>query len=102
MELFVYGTLLDDAVVQDVAGRRFPKHAAQLAGYHRYAPANQYPYIVAADGSVVDGAVLCDVDAAALQAFDSYEDEGRLYRRIEVTVRVAGEPRRAFVYVAAR
>ena len=50
----------------------------------------------------MDGALLCGLDQDALQAFDSYEDEGRLYRRIEVTVTVDAQPRRAFAYVAAR
>lgn len=102
VDLFVYGTLLDDAVVEQVTGRRFLKDVAQLAGYRKCAPADQYPYIVAADDCIVEGAVLCGVDSDALRAFDSYEDEGCLYRRIEVTVSVGGQPRRAFVYVAAR
>ena len=102
VDLFVYGTLLDDAVVEQVTGRRFVKHAAELVGYRRYTPANQYPYIVPANDCTVEGALLCEVDSVALQAFDSYEDEGRLYRRVEVTVGVAGQPRRAFVYVAVR
>jgi gamma-glutamylcyclotransferase (GGCT)/AIG2-like uncharacterized protein YtfP len=50
---------------------------------------------------MVDGFVLRRIDGDALRAFDEYEDEGRLYRRVEVTITVAGRPQRAFVYVAA-
>lgn len=102
VDLFVYGTLLDDALVERLAGRCFPKHTAQLAGYRKFTPAGEYPYIVADDDSTVEGALLCGVDSDALQAFDLYEDEGHLYRRVEVTVSLAGKPRCAFAYVAAR
>lgn len=102
MDLFVYGSLLDDAVVVQVTGRRFPKRGAQLPGYRKHTPKGSYPYIVPDDDEIVEGFVLEEIDGRALQAFDEYEDEGRLYRRVEVTITVAGRPQRAFVYVAAR
>jgi gamma-glutamylcyclotransferase (GGCT)/AIG2-like uncharacterized protein YtfP len=102
VDLFVYGTLLDDTVVQQVTGRRFPKHAARLSDYRKFTPDSGYPYIVADEGGAVDGALLCGLDQDALRALDSYEDEGRLYRRIAVTVTVGAQPRSAFAYVAAR
>lgn len=102
LDLFVYGTLLDDTVVQQVTGRRFPKCAARLSGYRKFTPDGGYSYIVASEGGVVDGALLCGLDQEALQALDGYEDEGRLYQRIAVTVTVAAWPRRAFAYVGSR
>ena len=99
--LFVYGTLLDDARVEAVTGRRFPRRTARLEGYERIAPNGGYPYIVARAGSVVDGALLDDVDAASLRALDTYEDEGRLYVRRAVTVVVDGEPVACETYVGA-
>lgn len=102
MNLFVYGTLLDDVVVVDLTGRRFPRRAALLPGYRKHTPADGYAYIVADDAAEVAGVVLQEIDAAALRAIDRYEDEGRLYTRVEVTIRVAGEAQRAFVYVAAQ
>ena len=102
MDLFAYGTLLEDAIVAQLTGRCFPKRAARLLGYRKHTPAGGYPYVVPDDNGVVDGCVLQGIDADALRAFDEYEDEGRLYRRVEVTITVAGLPQRAFVYVAMR
>lgn len=101
VDLFVYGSLLEDAVVVQVTGRRFPKRPAQLPGFRKHTPTDSYPYIVPDDDGMVDGFVLQRVDGDALRAFDEYEDEGRLYRRVEVTITVAGRPQHAFVYVAA-
>ena len=102
LDLFVYGTLLDDTVVQQVTGRRFPKRAARLSGYRKFTPDGGYPYIVAHEGGAVEGALLCGLDQDALQALDRYEDEGCLYRRIEVTITIDARPRRAFAYMAVR
>ena len=103
MNLFVYGTLRDAALVRRLTGRSFVVEAAVLRGYRRFAPAGSYPYIASDPAGEVDGDVLRDVDAAALQAFDAYEDEGRLYRRVEVRVTIAGrsEPAQAYVGLAA-
>lgn len=98
----MYGTLLDDTVVQQVTGRPFPKRAARLSGYRKFTPDGGYPYIVENEGAAVDGALLCGLDDVALQALDRYEDEGHLYRRIAVTITVDARPQRAFTYVAAR
>ena len=102
VDLFVYGTLLDDTVVQQVTGQRFPKRSARLSGFRKFTPDGGYPYIVANEGDAVDGVLLCELDRGALQALDRYEDEGRLYQRVEVTVTVDAQSRRAFAYVAAR
>jgi gamma-glutamylcyclotransferase (GGCT)/AIG2-like uncharacterized protein YtfP len=102
MDLFVYGSLLNDAVVVQVTGRRFPRRAAQLRGYRKHTPSGCYPYVVPDDDGMVNGVVLQGIDGDALQAFDAYEGEGQLYRRVEVTITVAGRPQHAFVYVAVR
>ena len=100
MDLFVYGTLLDDAVVAQLTGRRFPKQSARLGGYRKHTPAGGYPYIVPDVDGAVDGVVLSGIDDDAVRAFDEYE--GHLYRRIAVTVTVGAQPHHAFVYVAAK
>src|SRR5262245_30603977 len=97
--LFVYGTLLDDARVKTVTGRRFPRRTARLDGWERIAPTGGYPYIIARPGAVVHGALLEDVDADSLRALDRYEDEGRLYVRRPVTVIVDGEAVACETYV---
>jgi Gamma-glutamyl cyclotransferase, AIG2-like len=44
--------------------------------------------------------LLDDVDADALRALDAYEDEGRLYRRLAVSVSVDGRPTGCHAYVS--
>ncbi len=102
LPLFVYGTLLDDTQVRAVAGRTFARRPAVLAGHRRVWPRGGYPSIVADPDASVAGDLLEGVDDAALQAFDTYEDEGRLYRREEATVTSGGEAVRCFVYRARR
>ncbi len=99
MTFFVYGTLMDDAVVRQVTGRVFQREAAVLRGYRRVQPARGYPYIVSDAQAEVHGVALRDVDSAALLAFDRYEDEGHLYQRTEVTVMVGQAQERALTYV---
>lgn len=98
VDLFVYGTLMDDALVMQLTGRRFRKEPARLPAYRKVAPEDDYPYIVRDGACVVEGFVLCDLDEEALRAFDLYEDE-RLYRRAPVTVDLGGTPRECLVYV---
>jgi gamma-glutamylcyclotransferase (GGCT)/AIG2-like uncharacterized protein YtfP len=99
MDLFAYGTLMDEALVFELTDRRFQKHPARLVGYRKLSPQRGYPYIIPDHDGVVDGVVLHDVDADALRAFDRYEEEGRLYRRTEVIVTIAGRPTPAWTYV---
>ena len=97
--VFVYGTLMDDALVLSLTGRRFRKQAAVLIGYGKRTPAGGYPYVVPGAGEMVEGFVLHSVDAEALHRFDQYEVEGQLYRRTDVTVLIDGEPHASVVYV---
>ena len=98
MDLFVYGTLMDDALVVELTGRSFRKERARLPGYRKVTPEGDYPYIVPDAAETVEGLVLRDVDDEALRAFDVYEDE-RLYLRREVTVTIAGDRQTCIAYV---
>ncbi len=98
MDLFVYGTLMDDALVRELTGRTFRRDPARLPGYRKMTPEGDYPYIIADSAESVDGLVLCDVDEQAMRAFDLYEDE-RLYLRRQVKVVVAGKRRNCIAYV---
>jgi gamma-glutamylcyclotransferase (GGCT)/AIG2-like uncharacterized protein YtfP len=98
VNLFVYGTLMDNALVLELTGRSFRKAPAQLPGYRKVTPEGDYPYIVPDAAEAVQGLVLRDVDDEALRAFDAYEDE-RLYLRREVTVSVAGARQACMAYV---
>ncbi len=100
MHLFVYGTLRDLSLVRSLTGRAFASEPAVLPDFERVEPPGAYPFVVARLGHQVDGRLLCDLDAAALAALDAYEDEGRLYRREQVSVRLAdGRMRECFTYV---
>jgi gamma-glutamylcyclotransferase (GGCT)/AIG2-like uncharacterized protein YtfP len=107
--LFVYGTLVDPARLDEVLGHRHngERLRAQLNGYHRVVNERYpYPFIVLAEGGVVDGVVLEDLSADDLHMLDRYEevDEGVYYREMaEVEVWGCGPstPRAlAYVYVA--
>jgi gamma-glutamylaminecyclotransferase len=100
--VFVYGTLMDDALVAELTGRRFCKAAATLTGYRKEMPSNDYPYVVPDADARVDGFLLYDVDADALRRIDHYEDEGELYRRTEVVVSVGAGREHAWIYLGAR
>jgi len=97
--LFVYGTLRDAALVRRLTGHDFVAEAATLPGYRRHEPPGSYPYITPDPAAKVHGVVWRNVDADALRAFDAYEDEGRLYRRVDVWVTVAGRREPAHAYV---
>jgi len=100
--LFVYGTLLDEAQLRAVTGRCFDTRPAQLPGHRRVWPHGRYPHLVADPSATVDGLLLDDVDARALAALDTYEDEGRLYVREQTVVSCGGQPVPCWVYRARR
>ena len=99
VRLFVYGTLMDDALVVTLTGRRFVKESAVLVGYRKLMPDGGYPFIAPEAGAVVEGFLLRDLDAAALRALDRYEDEGRLYRRTAVVVSTTARQEACMTYV---
>lgn len=99
MNLFVYGTLMDDEFVVRLTGRRVPREAAVLSGYQKIVPEGGYPYLVPDADGKVDGFLLRDVDSESLRLFDQYEDEGRLYRRTAAIVSVAGRQQHCMTYV---
>jgi gamma-glutamylcyclotransferase (GGCT)/AIG2-like uncharacterized protein YtfP len=86
VSLFVYGTLLNDALVRQLTGRVFPKRSATLDGFERIAPPGDYPYITHRAGARVEGCLLDGVDAASLARFDAYEGDGYVRTTVEVTV----------------
>lgn len=90
MRLFLYGTLLDPAIL---AGRSGDPHlsarcaAATLRGWRRVAlPHVPWPTLRRDRAGAVTGAVV-DVDAAAARRLAAYE--GSLYRLVPVVVATA-------------
>src|SRR5881628_859989 len=98
--LFVYGTLLDEARLEHLTGRRFSRRRAALEGFARAVAAHGHPTIVPQAGGRVEGVLIENVDAASLAALDAYEDEGRLYARRPAEVLVDGERIGCEVYVS--
>ena len=88
MDLFVYGTLLDDDVRRAVLGavaQRSLLVPARLAGWRRvYLRGRHYPVIVPHKDSVVAGALLLDLAASSVSRLSRFE--GPEYRLAGLTV----------------
>lgn len=99
VDLFVYGTLMNEELLYSLTHCRFSPSEAELAGFERFAPLNGYPYIVPKQGRTVRGLLLHNVDEASLAILDDYEEEGVLYHRrpVEVTVGERRFPCEAYV-----
>lgn len=91
VDLFVYGTLMDESTLYDLTRRHFPIQPAELPGFERILPPRGYPYIIPNPGARTSGLLLCGVDQATLAVLDRYEDEGNLYHRRQVEVTVGGQ-----------
>lgn len=99
--LFVYGTLQDDTVVQELLGHRLFRRPAVLKGFDcAFDHAVGYSVIRPKEGAVVAGSVLDGLDDRALAILDEYE--GSHYRRIVVQVHtVEGRTLDAYAYALA-
>jgi gamma-glutamylcyclotransferase (GGCT)/AIG2-like uncharacterized protein YtfP len=101
MMLFVYGTLLDPAVLRRVTGQRGLARRlrpARLAGWRRVTlRGTPYPTLLRDPGAGADGAVL-RVGASAFARLAAYE--GSAYRLVPLRVATATGPRRARAWVA--
>lgn len=95
---FTYGSLMWADIMARVCGREFASEPASLTGHVRRPVRGQdYPGLQAAAGSVVQGRLYRDVDAAAWARLDAFE--GDEYERAEVLVALAdGSTVPAFVY----
>jgi gamma-glutamylcyclotransferase (GGCT)/AIG2-like uncharacterized protein YtfP len=87
-DLFVYGTLVDPRGLDEVLGYRFggERLRAQLRGFFRVRIDDfDYPFLVAREGSVVDGILIVGLGARDLAVLDRYEDvDSGLYSRTPV------------------
>ncbi|WP_051689682.1 gamma-glutamylcyclotransferase family protein [Pelobacter seleniigenes] len=101
MNLFVYGTLLDEDIMQLVAGTVPPSIAVRLHGYRRRKICGQvYPGIVIRAGETVAGRLYLNVSAELLARLDRFE--GGEYERTTVLVEsTSGEQLLAETYVLA-
>ena len=83
--LFVYGTLMCEDIMQEVAGCLPARLPGILPGYERRAvKGERYPGLVPGPGGRVDGVVYRDVPGFAWARLDRFE--GDMYRRRRVQV----------------
>ena len=87
-DLFVYGTLVDPRCLDEVLGYRFDgeRLRAQLRGFFRARiDGFDYPFLIARDGSVVDGILIMGLAERDMAVLDRYEDvDSGLYSRAPV------------------
>ena len=99
MDLFVYGTLLFDDVVEVVAGRVFPSEPARLPDYAcRRVRGQVYPGLRRQPGALTEGRLLLGVDDEALARIDYYEGDFYTRHLVEVVLE-DGRTRDAVLYL---
>jgi gamma-glutamylcyclotransferase (GGCT)/AIG2-like uncharacterized protein YtfP len=90
--LFVYGSLMDVRVLEEVIGHahRGERLRARLHGYERVTVSGwDYPALVPHAGTYTDGVLVTDLSAADLEALDRYEEvTGSVYLRAPVEIEV--------------
>lgn len=100
MNLFTYGSLMVQEIMDEVAACRLVPKKVVLEDYQRYAVKDEeYPGMMEEQGSRVEGVLYCDVPSFALSRLDIFE--GDLYSRQPVTVNCTetGETYEAMAYV---
>ncbi|PKO57250.1 MAG: gamma-glutamylcyclotransferase [Betaproteobacteria bacterium HGW-Betaproteobacteria-19] len=85
---FTYGSLMCESIMFAVCGMPLAATPAVLEGFSRHPVRDEdYPGMVPASGSTVNGVLYHDVPPAALARLDTFE--GSQYLRITVKVKLA-------------
>jgi gamma-glutamylcyclotransferase (GGCT)/AIG2-like uncharacterized protein YtfP len=85
MNLFAYGTLMCDDIMQEVAGCRLLHVPGTLKGYSRRSVKGEhYPAIVPDEKGRVEGVVYQKVPAAAWDRLDRFEGEMYARRLVQI------------------
>jgi gamma-glutamylcyclotransferase (GGCT)/AIG2-like uncharacterized protein YtfP len=110
VSLFIYGSLRDSAIFKSISGLSFTLKASEaddetllaepalLPRYRRVSPDNVYSYAVPDPSSRIDGFIIYDVPAWAMDEIDRYE--GKRYDRESVQVNTAKGPVEVQAYLA--
>ena len=86
--VFVYGTLLNDEVLNLIVDSAFFKQKAKLPEFRRVCVQGEvYPAIFPSQGCVVDGVLISSLSKSDLGNLDAYE--GACYQRTSVSVELA-------------
>jgi len=100
LNLFVYGTLMDDSRVEMLLNRKVESKKATLHNFLRMTPTWSFPFIVKRAGAATKGRVLFGISKRELAILDDFEDEGSMYYRRHVMVRLdEGGRKRCQTYV---
>jgi len=112
INLFVYGSLRDPAIFKSVSGLSFTQkpsridkerlfaEPALLANFRKLSPDNVYFYAVADKSSRIEGFLIYDVPAFAMDEIDNYE--GKRYFREKVRVNTAAGQVEAQAYLVSQ
>lgn len=85
MHVFVYGTLMYEAVAARVVSGRYRQKPGTLRGYRRCPlQGEDYPAIISEEGMSVPGIIWLDVNEEDLVRLDAFE--GDEYDRVQVIV----------------
>ena len=98
-DLFVYGTLMNNHHVQLLLNRKVEIVPAVLYNYMRITPNGGFFFVVKQNGAKTSGHILKDLSKEEVERLDKFENEGTLYFRRVVTVRIDDERRRCMTYV---
>jgi len=99
--VFTYGTLQFPEVMQAVIGLDVKPISATLTDYQRFKIKERtFPGLIKKQGIITDGMLYRDLDEAAIQKLDHFEDV--MYERCLVDVQVNNETKQAFVYVTQK
>jgi len=109
--LFIYGSLRDRRIFQSVSGLSFTRKSSKvdektllaepalLPNHRKLSPDNVYFYAVEEQSSKIDGYIIYDVSASAMDEIDRYE--GRRYNRETVRVNTANGSVEAQAYLVS-
>ncbi|GJM97516.1 hypothetical protein PR202_ga14448 [Eleusine coracana subsp. coracana] len=98
--VFVYGSLMEEAVVRAILKRVPPAAPAILPNYHRFSIKERiYPAILPVENKKVAGKVLTGVTDDELQILDAFEDVEYTRTRVEVSLTDSSETMLADTYV---
>ena len=88
VDLFVYGTLMNDRYVEMLLHRKVESIPAELHHYICITPTWSFPFIVKSHGAVTKGRMLKNITKDDLKILDNFEDEGNMYYRRLVVARI--------------
>ncbi len=98
IHVFAYGSLADPERQKILCGKTFTIKPAILKGFRLDEEPGYYRMIYKDPTHEVRGHIVMDLTKSDLEAFDEWEVEGDLYKRIRVDIEVDGVEVRGWAY----